>query len=67
MGKAAELVTPELKSRFAGEFDDKAGELPVLDVSCTDRMYVLVQVSETALLAVPWPKGEPQLLRRVVR
>lgn len=67
MGQAAELVTPELRRRFAGELDDVRGELPVLDVSCADRLYMLALVSERALLAVPWPKGELQLLRRAAR
>jgi len=66
-GTSAELITPEIAARFANQLGSLPVELPVLEVSCSDRLLVLALISETRILAIPWPKGEPQLLTRPAR
>jgi len=38
-----------------------------MEISRSDRLLVLAPVSDTQLLAIAWPKGEPQLLTRTGR
>lgn len=64
---SVELITPEIAARFADQIGPVPAELPLLEVTCSDRLLVLALISEVQLLAIPWPKGEPQLLTRPAR
>lgn len=66
-GPSAELIKPELAARFGSQLGAVPAELPIMEISCSDRLLVLALVSDTQLLAIAWPKGEPQLLTRTAR